>query len=86
MAIKRHTTGRPGLAGMQRGTQRIGVPAFYLVIQIIIFLTPPHLSLFAYSTKSCILAGACLQKKRLNIKIAEIRTCGTDIMRLRKLH
>lgn len=49
---------------MQRGTQRIGVPAFYLVIQIIIFLTPPHLSLFAYSTKSCILAGACLQKKK----------------------
>lgn len=27
-----------------------------------------------------------LTKKRLNIKIAEIRTCGTDIMRLRKLH
>lgn len=41
------------------------MPAFYLIIHIIIYLTPPHLSLFTCSTKSCILAKACLGKKKI---------------------
>lgn len=86
---KRHTTVTPSLTGMYDYTRWIRALTFYLIIQIIIYLTPLHLSLFTCSTKTCILAKACLgkkKKKRLNIKIAEIRTCGTDIMRLSKLH
>lgn len=78
---------RPSPAGIYEDTRQTAVLAFHPIVQIVISLAPPHRGLFTYSTKSCIPAKACLQKKKgLNIKIAEIRTCSTDIMRLRKLH
>lgn len=49
---------------MDQNSRRITVLTFYFITQIIIYLTPPQLSLFTRSTKSCTLAKACWGKKK----------------------
>lgn len=55
---------RPSPAGIYEDTRQTAVLAFHPIVQIVISLAPPHRGLFTYSTKSCIPAKACLQKKK----------------------